>query len=81
MPNNGTINGTLNCGESKTIPAGYTSGGTVKASSLAEQTAGTATADNISKGQTAWVNGKLVTGTGKDVDDSYKKGKDEGGMP
>ena len=31
----------------------------------------TATADNISKGKTAWVNGTLITGNGKD-NDSYK---------
>ncbi len=67
MPNNGAINGTLNCGESKTIPAGYTSGGRITANSLASQTQGTATADNISNGMTAWVNGQLVTGNGKDV--------------
>ena len=31
----------------------------------------TATVDNISKGKTAWVNGTLITGNGKD-NDSYK---------
>ena len=31
----------------------------------------TATADNISEGKTAWVNGTLITGNGKD-NDSYK---------
>ena len=35
---------------------------------------GTATADNISKGKTAWVNGKLITGTGKDNDTKYNEG-------
>lgn len=63
MPNNGAINASLNCGDSKTIPAGYTSGGTVTSNSLASQTQGTAAANQISSEKTAWVNGKKVTGT------------------
>lgn len=63
MPNNGGQSGTLNCGQSKVIPAGYTSGGTVTANSLASQTSGTAVANQISSGKTAWVNGAKVTGT------------------
>lgn len=38
----------------------------------------TATADNISEGKTAWVNGNKITGTGKDVTDAYNKGIEEG---
>ena len=38
----------------------------------------TATADNISEGKTAWVNGELITGVGKDVTDAYNKGIEEG---
>ena len=34
----------------------------------------TATADNISKGKTAYVNGELIVGTGADNDDYYNKG-------
>lgn len=63
MPNNGGQSGTLNCRQSKVIPAGYTSGGTVTANSLASQTSGTAVANQISSGKTAWVNGAKVTGT------------------
>ena len=63
MPNNGEQNATLKCGQSKQIPAGYTSGGTVTANSLASQTSGTAVANQISSGKTAWVNGAKVTGT------------------
>jgi hypothetical protein len=63
MPNNGGQSGTLNCGQSKVIPAGYTSGGTVTANSLASQTSANAAANQISSGKTAWVNGKKVTGT------------------
>ena len=34
----------------------------------------TATADNISEGMTAWVNGELITGTGKDNKTKYDEG-------
>ena len=62
MPDNGDQSGSLNCGQSKVIPAGYTSGGTVTANSLASQTDGDATAAYIYKGKTAWVNGNKLTG-------------------
>ena len=38
----------------------------------------TATADNISEGKTAWVNGELVTGTGADNKESYDNGSKNG---
>ena len=38
---------------------------------------GTATADNISEGMTAWVNGIKITGTGVDVTNAYNNGKEE----
>lgn len=63
MPNNGAQNGALNCGQSKAIPAGYTSGGTVTANSLASQTSANAAAGQILSGQTAWVNGSKITGS------------------
>lgn len=62
MPINGDQSATLKCGESKQIPAGYTTGGTVTAASLASQTVGDATAAYIYKGKTAWVNGSKLTG-------------------
>ena len=74
MANNGALNKAINAGESFTIPAGYTTGGKVTGNSLASQTGGTATADNISKGKTAWVNGAKVTGTGKDNETKYNEG-------
>jgi len=68
MVNNGAVTKTLNAGGSYTIPVGYHNGnGKVTTNSLASQTSATATADNISKGKTAWVNGKLVTGNGSDA--------------
>ena len=73
MANNGTLNGTLNAGQSFTVPAGYTSGGKITANSLESQTSGTAEAGDILTGKTAWVNGKQIAGTmsknreGKDI--------------
>ena len=63
MPNRGAVNQTLNVGGSYTIPEGYHNGkGKVTAASLSSQTPGTATAAQILAGQTAWVNGKKITG-------------------
>ena len=63
MPNRGAVNQTLNAGGSYTIPEGYHNGkGKVTAASLSSQTPGTATAAQILAGQTAWVNGKKITG-------------------
>ena len=64
MPNNGAISQTVGLGESYTIPAGYTSGGTVSCNlTMTALTPGTATAADIMKDKTAWVNGKKVVGT------------------
>lgn len=79
MPNNGTTGiSDLKAGDSYTIPSGYTTGGTVKAASLAGQTSATATAENLPNGVTAWVNGVKITGTGADNESAYNKGYDEG---
>ena len=78
MANNGAINTNLNAGQSHTIPAGYTTGGRVTANSLASQTVGTATANNLSNGVTAWVNGQKITGNGTDVNNAYNNGYNAG---
>lgn len=79
MRNNGATGASnLNAGGSYTIPAGYTTGGTVTTASLASQTAATATAANISSGKKAWVNGQLITGTGADNDAFYEQGRTAG---
>ena len=81
MIDNGKINKRLDAGESYTIPKGYHNGsGTIIANSLESQTQGTATADNIASGKTAWVNGQKITGNGKDVNDSYDNGYNEGNI-
>ena len=60
---------TLLAGESYTFPYGLSPGTTViSAASLEIQTPGTATAEGILKGLTAWVNGEEITGT-VDVDE------------
>ena len=54
----------LQQGQSYTIPAGSHSGtGTVVAEALGSQTPGTATADDIIEGKTAWVDGSRLVGT------------------
>ena len=78
MANNGAINANLNAGQSHNIPAGYTTGGRVTANSLASQTVGTATANNLSNGVTAWVNGVKITGNGTDIDTAYNDGYNDG---
>ena len=64
MPNQGAKTASLNCGGSYTIPKGYHNGsGKVTANSLSSQTGANATAGDIVKGKTAWVNGSKLTGT------------------
>ena len=63
----------LSAGKSYTIPKGIHPGTSiVTAASLSDQTVGTATMDTILKGETAWVNGNLITGT-YDADDAVEK--------
>lgn len=69
----------LNCGESFAISSGYHTGeGIIKANSLASQTQATAIADNMSKGVTGWVNGRMLTGTGADNTTAYNMGYTDG---
>ena len=57
---------TLNAGDTYIIPEGYHDGNTqIVVNNLGDQTEGTATSKEILEGQTAWVNGKLITGTMK----------------
>ena len=76
MANNGALNKSLNAGQSFKIPAGYTTGGTVTANSLASQTGGTAVAGDILTGKTAWVNGNKVTGTMEMKNNNYIMGSE-----
>ena len=64
MPNKGAVTASLNCGGSYTIPKGYHNGsGKVTANSLSSQTSANATAGDILKNKTAWVNGSKITGS------------------
>lgn len=65
MPNNGAVSQTVNNGGTYTIPAGYHNGsGKISVPSLASVTSGTATATDIARSKTAYVNGVKLTGTG-----------------
>ena len=77
MANRGTINQTLKAGESYTISQGYHNGsGKITAASLSSQTPGTASAEDIASGKTAWVNGEQVVGTATmDSDMTYSRVK------
>lgn len=75
MADRGAVSQALNCGGSYTIPDGYHNGsGRVTANSLAGQTQADAAAANLTKGKTAWVNGKKITGTGADNTAHYNNG-------
>ena len=63
----------IDAGKQTVLPKGYyVDGITVKATSLADQSIGTATAKDIFDGATAWVNGVKITGTS--TSDLTKKG-------
>ena len=65
MANNGALNGTVIAGQSYNIPAGYHNGsGKITGASLASQTPGNASAEDIKAGKIAWVNGQAITGIG-----------------
>ena len=71
---------TLNGGDEYIIPAGYYDGTSVViATGVDDQTPGTATADDIIKDKTAWVNGIKITGnielTGNAISVQVLKGK------
>lgn len=75
MANRGAVTAALNAGGSYTIQAGYHNGtGKVTANALSGQTSATAAEGNITKGKTAWVNGKKITGTGADNTAQYNAG-------
>jgi putative phage tail fiber protein len=69
MPNNEDMVKTLHPGDSYIIPKGYHSGNSViSTESIEKLTSGTATAEDIAVGKTAYVNGRMITGT---LDTSY----------
>ena len=68
MPNNGNLDAELLCGQSKTLPLGYTSGGIISVKSLAYHTSIDtdqleATDPQILYGYQAWSNGVKRTGS------------------
>jgi len=64
MPNIGTVDVSLNGGDSYTIPKGYHDGtGTVIAAGTDTQTPGDATVNDILENKIAWANGVKLIGT------------------
>lgn len=64
MPDNGAVKAEVVAGQVYTIPKGYHNGtGTVSVAGLDEQTAGTATEEDILYEKTAWVNGVQLVGS------------------
>lgn len=63
MPVRTAIDSTLTAGSSVEMPEGYYPAGKVTAKSLADQTKANAVAAHILKGDTAWIDGVLVTGS------------------
>ena len=64
MPKVNSVSKTLEAGEEYTIPLGYHDGTSViNAKSLASQTVADATASDLLKAKTAWVNGTKISGT------------------
>lgn len=78
MPNNGTQNATLKCGEQFEIPQGYTDGGVVTAADLVSQTEATAVASDVRTGKTYWKDGAKNTGTLADKGAWSSSGLDAG---
>lgn len=75
LPNVSKGNQVLNLGDSYTIAPGYHNGKeTIRVKSLMEHTQADATADNLSLGVSAWVNGAEIIGTGADKEAWYQKG-------
>ncbi len=77
MPSIGAISEELSAGDTKEIPAGYTSGGKITAKDLASQTPGDATAAQILTGRKAWVGGVQLIGTMQDKTNEVNELKEQ----
>ena len=61
------INVKIGAGETYTLDAAYYPGGKITSETIVESTPGTAVADDLISGKTAWVNGNKITGTAQNV--------------
>ncbi len=79
MRNSSQGNKTLNSGDNYVLNLGYHDGKqTIRVKTIAEQTEGNTTADNLPLGETAWVNGTQVVGTGADKNSWHQQGVEDG---
>ena len=70
---------TLNPGDSYTVLEGYyTRSALITTTPLRQLIPGTLTADSLSAGKTAWINGQKVVGTGKENENSYHRSRPHG---
>lgn len=67
MKKNIPINVKIGAGETYTLDAAYYPGGKITSETIVESTPGTAVADDMISGKTAWVNGNKITGTIQNV--------------
>lgn len=67
MKKNIPINVKIGAGETYTLDAAYYPGGKITSETIVESTPGTAVADDMISGKSAWVNGNKITGTIQNV--------------
>ena len=70
---------TLSPGDAARLPFDVICNGILRSQSVDHLAAAPAVENNISAGAAAWVNGKCIIGNGRDVQEAYDRGYDEGG--
>lgn len=71
--------GILSPGDAAELPFDVICNGILRSQSVDHLAVTPAAENNVSAGAAAWVNGRCIIGNGKDVNDAYDRGYDEGG--